>query len=118
MADKQYDRATQDLGNIVNLGHVNVCITDQELATHYYITGLGLTRDPFLNTGAGNMWVNVGVSQFHLPTGQPDVLRGVTASTCMRRTRAALAVSCWACLTSRSTSVPAPRIVLRVSIAR
>lgn len=27
MADKQYDRATQDLGNIVNLGHVNVCIT-------------------------------------------------------------------------------------------
>ena len=24
------------------------------------------------------MWVNVGVSQFHLPTGQPDVLRGVT----------------------------------------
>ena len=41
-------------------------------------TGLGLTRDPFLNTGAGNMWVNVGISQFHLPTGQPDVLRGVT----------------------------------------
>ena len=78
MADKQYDRSTQDLGNIVNLGHVNVCISDQHLATHYYITGLGLTRDPFLNTGAGNMWVNVGVSQFHLPTGQPDVLRGVT----------------------------------------
>jgi len=78
MADKQYDRATQDLGNIVNLGHVNVCITDQQLATRYYITGLGLTRDPFLNTGAGNMWVNVGVSQFHLPTGQPDVLRGIT----------------------------------------
>ena len=46
MADKQYDRSTQDLGNIVNLGHVNVCITDQHLATHYYVTGLGLTRDP------------------------------------------------------------------------
>ena len=43
MADKQYDRTTQDLGNIVNLGHVNVCISDQHLATHYYITGLGLT---------------------------------------------------------------------------
>ena len=78
MADKEYDRASEDLGNIVNLGHVNVCISDQHLATHYYITGLGLTRDPFLNTGAGNMWVNVGVSQFHLPTGTPDILRGVT----------------------------------------
>ena len=28
MADKHYDRSTQDLGNIVNLGHINVCITD------------------------------------------------------------------------------------------
>src|SRR3981189_229083 len=79
MADKQYDRSTQDLGNIVNLGHVNVCITDQHLATHYYVTGLGLTRDPFLNTGARLMWINVGTAQFHLPNGQPDVLRGVTA---------------------------------------
>ena len=74
MADKQYDRSTQDLGNIVNLGHVNVCITDQHLATHYYVTGLGLTRDPFLNTGARLMWINVGMSQFHLPNGQPDVV--------------------------------------------
>src|SRR5881397_3217917 len=78
MADQQYDRSAQDLGNIVNLGHVNVRITDQHLATDYYITGLGLTRDPFLNTGARLMWVNVGMSQFHLPTGEPDVLRGVT----------------------------------------
>jgi len=78
MADQQYDRTTQDLGNIVNLGHVNVRITDQHWATHYYVTGLGLTRDPFLNTGARLMWVNVGMGQFHLPTGEPDVLRGVT----------------------------------------
>ena len=78
MAEKEYDRATQDLGNIVNLGHVNLRITDQHLATDYYVTGLGLTRDPFLNTGARLMWVNVGVSQFHLPTGEADVLRGVT----------------------------------------
>src|SRR5262249_4534415 len=78
MADKQYDRSTQDLGNIVNLGHVNVCISDQHLATHYSVTGLGPTRDPFLNTGARLMWVNVGMGQFHLPTGEPDVLRGVT----------------------------------------
>jgi hypothetical protein len=77
-ADKEYDRTTQDLGNIVNLGHINVRITDQHWATHYYVTGLGLTRDPFLNTGARLMWVNVGMSQFHLPTGDPDILRGIT----------------------------------------
>ena len=77
MPEKEYDRATQDLGNIVNLGHVNVRITDQHLATHYYVSGLGLTRDPFLNTGARLMWINVGTSQFHLPTGEP-------AHLCMR----------------------------------
>ncbi len=76
MPEKRYDRAAHDIGNIVNLGHVNVCITDQHLATHYYVTGLGLTRDPYLNTGARLMWINVGMSQFHLPTGKPDVLRG------------------------------------------
>src|SRR5580693_2005553 len=72
MTQQQYDRAAQDIGNIVGIGHVNVCITDQHLATHFYVTGLGYTRDPFLNTGAGNMWVNVGMSQFHLPMGKPD----------------------------------------------
>jgi len=78
MPEKHYDRAAQDMGNIVGIGHVNVCITDQHLATEYYVTGLGLTRDPYLNTGAGNMWINAGMSQFHLPMGKPDVLRGVT----------------------------------------
>jgi len=78
MQNKRYDRAAQDVGNIVNLGHVNVCISDQHIATHYYVSGLGLTRDPFLNTGAGNMWINVGMSQFHLPMGTPEILRGVT----------------------------------------
>jgi len=78
MLEKHYDRAAQDIGNIVNIGHVNVCITDQHLATHYYVSALGLTRDPYLMTGAGNMWINVGMSQFHLPMGTPQVLRGVT----------------------------------------
>jgi hypothetical protein len=77
MPEKHYDRDAQDTGNIVGIGHVNVCITDQHLATHYYVTALGLTRDPFLNTGAGNMWINVGMSQFHLPMGKPDQVRGV-----------------------------------------
>ena len=77
MPQQQYDRAAQDIGNVVGIGHVNVCITDQHHGTDFYVTGLGYTRDPFLNTGSGNMWINVGMSQFHLPMGTPDVLRGV-----------------------------------------
>jgi hypothetical protein len=74
--DARFDRTTEDVGNIVKLEHVNVTMPDQRLATIYYITGLGLTRDPYLMTGVDNMWVNVGESQFHLPTGAPQVLRG------------------------------------------
>jgi len=77
MEKKPFDRTAEDIGNIVNLGHVNLNITDQRLATHFYITGLGLTRDPYLNTGVRIMWVNVGMSQFHLPTHpSANVLRG------------------------------------------
>jgi hypothetical protein len=71
-----YDRAAEDLGNIVALEHVNTRIPDQQLATLFYVAGLGLTRDPYLMTGTSNMWVNVGRSQFHLPTRKPEVLRG------------------------------------------
>jgi hypothetical protein len=78
MAEKIYDRKAEDLGNIVNIGHVNFRVPDQRPATSFYITGLGLTRDPYLNTGVRLMWVNIGMSQFHLPTGGPDVLRGAT----------------------------------------
>jgi hypothetical protein len=73
-----YNRTAEDLGNIVELGHVNVEIPDQGISTTFYVTGLGLTRDPYLQTGTNNMWVNVGKSQFHLPTGKPQLLRGVT----------------------------------------
>ena len=66
-----------DPGNIVAFEHVNTAIPDQQLATAFYITGLGLTRDPYLMTGLDNMWANIGRSQFHLPTGQPQVVRGV-----------------------------------------
>ena len=78
MAQTAYDRSAEDLGNIVNIGHVNVRIPDQRLSTLFHVTGLGLTRDPYLMTSTNNMWVNVGMSQFHLPTGEPQVLRGVT----------------------------------------
>jgi hypothetical protein len=73
-----FDRAAADVGNIVKLEHVNTRIPDQGLATSFYLVGLGLTRDPFINVGTNNMWVNVGRQQFHLPTGAPQVLRGVT----------------------------------------
>lgn len=73
---QSYDRARQDLGNIVLLEHVNVTIPDQRPATIFYLSGLGLTRDPYLMAGIENMWVNVGRSQFHLPSRSPQVLRG------------------------------------------
>lgn len=73
---KQYDRSAEDLGNIVALEHVNVQVEDQGLATLFYMSGLGLTRDPFMMTSIDNMWINVGRSQFHLPTGKPQRLRG------------------------------------------
>lgn len=80
MQDKpRFDRTVEDLGNVVGLEHVNTRVPDQHLATLFYVTGLGLTRDPYLMTGVTNMWINVGRSQFHLPTGKPQVLRGRTA---------------------------------------
>jgi hypothetical protein len=74
-----FDRTAEDLGNIVELGHVNVRVPDQSKAIAYYLMGLGLTRDPYLMAGLDNMWVNVGRGQFHLPTGKAEVVRGTTA---------------------------------------
>ncbi len=74
-----FDRAAEDLGNIVELGHVNVTVPDQTHAVGFYIMGLGLTRDPYLMAGLENMWVNVGRGQFHLPSRSPQVVRGTTA---------------------------------------
>ncbi|MBN8889288.1 MAG: hypothetical protein BGP12_06145 [Rhodospirillales bacterium 70-18] len=73
-----FDRTTEDVGNIVEFGHVNIRVPDQRLATLFYIMGLGLTRDPYLVVGVDNMWVNVGTCQFHLPVGPAQVLRGTT----------------------------------------
>jgi hypothetical protein len=70
------DYSEEDVGNIVLLEHVNVQIPDQSLATLFYVIGLGLTRDPYLNVGLDNMWVNVGEQQFHLPTRAPQVIHG------------------------------------------
>jgi hypothetical protein len=73
-----FDRAAEDIGNSIHLEHVNVQIPDQRLAMLFYVTGLGLTRDPYLMVADSNMWINAGRSQFHLPTGEPQVLRGHT----------------------------------------
>ncbi|WGR96284.1 hypothetical protein MTX20_23190 [Bradyrhizobium sp. ISRA435] len=73
---QQFDRAAEDLGNAIHLEHVNVQVPDQRLATLFYVGGIGLTRDPYLMVSDSNMWVNVGRSQFHLPSGKPQVLRG------------------------------------------
>jgi len=75
---QQFDRAAEDLGNAVHLEHVNVQVPDQRLAQLFYAAGLGLTRDPYLMVADTNMWINVGRSQFHLPTGKPQVVRGHT----------------------------------------
>jgi hypothetical protein len=66
----------EDVGNIVLLEHVNVQIPDQALATLFYVVGLGFTRDPYLNVGLNNMWVNAGEQQFHLPTRTAQVIDG------------------------------------------
>jgi hypothetical protein len=77
---KQYDRTTQNVGNIVHLEHFNVMIPDQRLATLFYVTGLGGTRDPYLFTGLENMWVNFGRTQVHMPSRvtppKAEVVRG------------------------------------------
>ena len=76
MAEQTYDRRTQDVGNVVALEHVNVTVPDQELAALFYVTGLGFTRDPYIDFGTANLWINVGSQQFHLPKRDAQILRG------------------------------------------
>lgn len=76
MAEHTYDRETQDVGNLLALEHVNVTVPDPELAALFYVSGLGLTRDPYIDFAGSNMWVNAGSQQFHLPQGEAQVLRG------------------------------------------
>src|SRR5438128_11975369 len=78
MTTNTYDRAAQDVGNIVQLEHVNVWAEDQRLATAFYVFGLGLTRDPYLMVNIDNMGVNGGRQEFHLITKPPQALRRIT----------------------------------------
>ena len=51
-------------------------VPNQQLAQIFYISGLGLTRDPYMMVGQDNMWANAGKQQFHLPTRGMQVVRG------------------------------------------
>ncbi len=79
MSTSAPDRSTQDVGNILGLEHVNLVVPDRELAERFYVSGLGLTRDPYVDLGLfGTTWVNLGAQQFHLVLGdEPQRLRGV-----------------------------------------
>jgi catechol 2,3-dioxygenase-like lactoylglutathione lyase family enzyme len=75
MRDQAFNRSAEDVGNVVRLEHVNLRVPDQLVATQFYVSALGLTRDPYLLTGIENMWINAGHTQFHLPTGDAQRLR-------------------------------------------
>lgn len=73
---KRFDRSIEDVGNVLNLEHFNFTVPDQELAALFYVSGLGFTRDPYMDFATFNMWVNVGEQQFHLPKKDAQVFRG------------------------------------------
>ena len=80
MVGKKFDRAAEDVGNILALEHLNLTVPDQTVASLFYVSGLGFTRDPYVDFGVfnfNNMWVNVGDQQFHLPQGKAQRFRGV-----------------------------------------
>jgi len=73
VVEATYDRSTQDVGNILLMEHVNVLVPEQQTAINFYISALGLTRDPYMMVGQDNMWANAGKQQFHLPTRGNDL---------------------------------------------
>ena len=73
---KRFDRAAEDVGGIIAMEHINITVPDQTLATLFYVNGLGLTRDPYIDFGPTNVWINAGNQQFHLPTKKSQVIRG------------------------------------------
>ncbi|MDE0443367.1 MAG: hypothetical protein OXL38_14760, partial [Gammaproteobacteria bacterium] len=64
MAKRVFDRAEEDFGNVLNMEHINLTVPDQQVAALFYVSGLGFTRDPFIDFGTFNMWINVGEQQF------------------------------------------------------
>lgn len=75
-AKRVFDRAEEDFGNVLNMEHINLTVPDQQVAALFYVSGLGFTRDPFIDFGTFNMWINVGEQQFHLPKRDAQKFRG------------------------------------------
>ena len=73
---RRFDRAGQDLGNLVFWEHINLMVPDQSLTTDFYITALGMTRDPYYMVGTDNFWANLGQQQMHLQSGEAQRFRG------------------------------------------
>jgi len=61
MAQQLYDRKAEDLGNLVGLEHVNLRINNQGLASEFYLSALGLTRDPYMFPGLNVLRGHVGL---------------------------------------------------------
>jgi len=74
--DKQFERTGEDAGNIVLMEHVNTRIPDQSQAHLFHVTGIRFTRDPYLDFGMRNIWINLGRQQFHLLSGEPHTEKG------------------------------------------
>ena len=64
---KHPPKTMPEVGGILHLDHINFQVSDHDLATIFFIGGLGLTRDPFRRADETNMGVNIGLQQFHLP---------------------------------------------------
>lgn len=74
--ERTFNRTVEDVGNIQNMEHFNLTVPDQQLAALFYVTGLGFTRDPYIDFGTFNMWINAGEQQFHLPKSDAQKFRG------------------------------------------
>ena len=75
-SERIFDRSVEDVGNIQNMEHFNLTVPDQEMAALFYVSGLGFTRDPYMDFATFNMWVNAGEQQFHLPKSNAQKFRG------------------------------------------
>ncbi len=73
-----------EVGGILHLEHVNFTITgSQDMITTFFVNGLGFTRDPFRRTDETNFGVNMGMQQFHFPSGnEPTEFHGKVHLVC------------------------------------
>uniref|UniRef100_A0A7S1NL54 VOC domain-containing protein n=1 Tax=Eutreptiella gymnastica TaxID=73025 RepID=A0A7S1NL54_9EUGL len=67
------------------LEHINVNVPQQQPAYDFYFGLLGCAVDPRraanIAQGKGTMWANIGISQIHIPVGDPQVIPGVVNLT-------------------------------------